>query len=563
MNHKSTTRTARLVALAGLALLFPASQSAHGQGFMVKPMKMEFSPRLGQTVEMVLELRNTGAKEARTLELRLVELSQQSNGSWNIIEPGSGVDTSKLRSCLKWVKLSADTVDVKPLEMGPITVSVKVPRDARGYYTAGLLAKIRPKPGVTGVAIVIRFLIPILVEVQGRPVRQKIELSDVGMTHREATPKTPATTMMTLGVTNKGRTYSRIKGQVKLEYFSNDRWRPVSRTQYKELGILPGVVLALDNDIEKRLPSGKYRLSALLYVDGRRIKPLVKEIDFTGDPTVTKLATDSALVLEPPQVDLKCVPGSTRTAVIKVENASEDAVRIQASAIIPPSLKGVALGELKGEDLSCEKWLRVSPAKFTLRAGRKQNVRLIAKMPRQGATHSNYYGLLVLNASYPDGQSAGTTTTLVAIANSRVEPAPAAQIDKLALAAGEGSSYIIQVKGANVGGVHFLPRCRVALLSEMGQVLNETILSGEPGIMLPLQLRSFAGVMDFKDVAVGTYQLRASLDFAPGKAATRQILLRVAVEDGKKAVTVVKADDKDTPEPASAPAGANRAGGNE
>ncbi len=556
------------VSQAGFALavgLFIAllSAPAWSQGFMVKPMKIAFAPRAGATVTKVLELRNTGDDAPRTLDLRLVELTQGADGGWKIIDPDSDVDTSKLSSSLKWVKLSADSVDVKPLEMEPVTISVTVPRNARGYYLCGVIAQTRPPKDVKGIAIVIRFLVPILVDIQGRPVRQKIELSDVGMTHKEATQQTPPTTLINLGISNKGRTYSRIKGRVKLEYLSKDRWRPVSRTEYKEMGILPGVMLSLDSDINKRLPTGKYRLSGLLYVDGRRVKPLVKEIDFTGDPEVTKLAIDTALILEPPQVDLKCVPGSTRTAVIKIENASEDAVTIQATAIIPPSLKGVALGEFKGVDLSAAGWVRVSPAQFTLRGGRKQNVRVIAKMPKDGTTRSNYYGLLVLNAAYPDGQSAGKTTSLVAIANSRVEPAPAAQIDELTLAAGDADAYIIRTKAANIGSVHFLPKCRATLLGGMGQSVGQAVLSGEPGIMLPLQFRTFSGEMDFKDVEVGAYQLKASLDFAPGKAAIKQILLRVTVEDGKKVVTLVEAEKKDEPKPATAPAGTSPPGGDE
>ncbi|MBT3201626.1 MAG: hypothetical protein HN350_17120 [Phycisphaerales bacterium] len=531
-----------VVSLSVVVALFPGT--VRGQGFMVKPMKMEYAPRAGTKVKKVLELRNTLENVTRSLDLRLVELSQGTKGAWRIIEPGSGVDTSKLPSCLKWIKLSANKVDVKPLAMESVTVEVNIPASARGYYMAGIIAQTRPKANAKGINVVVRFLIPVLVDIQGRPVRQKIELSDIGMVYKEATAKAVPTTLVNLGISNKGRTYSRIQGQVKLEYLSKERWRPVSRAEYKKMGIMPGVVLSLDSDIKKRLPSGKYRLSAFLYVDGRRIKPLNKEVEFKGDPKVTSLATDTALVLEPTQVDLKCVPGSTRTTVIKVENASEDTVTIQAGAALPPSLAGVALGKLKGVELSCAPWLRVSPAKFTLRGGRKQNVRLIVRMPKDKASYSNYYGLLGLKASYPDGQSAGTTTSLVTVTNSKVEAKPAARIDNITLAGGEGSAYIIQIRGANLGSVHFLPKCRVALLDVRGQAVTQSILNGEPGIMLPLATRSFSSEMDFKDVKVGVYQLQASLDFASGEAATHRIRVRVAVEDGKKTVTVVTPEKK-------------------
>jgi hypothetical protein len=531
-------------------VVFCGTGSALGQGFMVKPMKMEYAPRAGTTTTKLLELRNTGSQTEKALDLRLVELTQNKGGRWQIIEPGAGVDTSKLSSCLKWIKLSTNKIKVKPLAAESVRISVKAPSNARGYYVAGIIAQTRPKADSKGVNVVVRFLIPILVEIQGRPVRQKIEISNIGMIHKDATQQAPPTTVINLDVTNKGRTYSRIKGQVKLEYFSKERWRPVSSTEYRKMGILPGVALALDSDIKKRLPSGKYRLSAILYVDGRRIKPLSKEMEFKGDPKVTKLSIDTALSLTPSQVDLRCLPGSTRTAVIKVENASEDAVTIQTGAIIPPSLAGVALGELKGVDLSCASWLSVSPAKFTLRGGRKQSVRVIARMPKGKVSHSNYYGLLTLSASYPDGQSAGATTSLVTITNSKVKAKPAAQIDKVTLAGGEGSTHIIQIRCANIGNVHVQPKCRAALLATRSKIAKQTILSGEPGIMLPLAIRSFSGEMDFKDIEVGVYQLQASLDYAPGQAATKQIMVRVSVEDGRKVATVIVPNTK---KPAAAP----------
>ena len=552
MKRRNAVSQTGLALVVGL-LITVLSAPAWSQGFMVKPMKMEFSPRLGQTVGRVLELRNTGTDEAKTLELRLVELTQKSDGSWKIIEPGSGVDTSKLPSCLKWVKLSAETVNVKPLEMAPVTVSVKVPRGARGYYTAGMLAKIRPKPGVTGVAIVVRFLIPILVDIQGRPVRQKIALTDVGMEFREKSEKTPATTLVSMGIANSGRGYSRIKGSARVMRFSKGHWRRVATTEYRELGILPGVTLNLKSDLERRLPSGKYKLTGTLYVDGRRIRPLEKELDFVGDPSVTKVAVDTALVLEPPELSITAVPGATRTAVIKVENASDDAVKIEATAAIPPPLGGVAFGDLKGEDLSCAPWVRVSPSKFTLRAGGRQNVRVIARMPKAKKMYANYYGLLALRASYPDGQSAGKTTTLVCVRNARIEPKPAAQAMNVALAGEEASKYVVRARFANTGNVHFTPKCRAVVATGIGQSVTEAVLSGEAGLMLPLEVRNFSGIIDLAGLEPGAYALKAVLEYAPGRGAARQIPIRVSVEEGQKVVTIIEAK-QEKPETKPSPA---------
>jgi hypothetical protein len=539
-----------------LAVILASGTVAYAQGFMVKPMKMELTARPGQTVESVLELRNAGGDEAKTLELKLVELSQGPEGGWQIIEAGTPNETPSDFSCLKWIKLSAETVNVDPMKMAPVTVTVKTPAGARGFYLAGLIAQIKAKPAEKGVTVVIRFMIPILVEIEGRPERQKIDLNDVGMTFRKESPDSPPTALASLGVENSGKTYSRIKGSVKVMFSSNGRWKPVSTVEIRELGILPGSKLNLAADLQRRLPSGKYKLSGTLYVDGRRGKPLEKEIDFEGDPTVTRLAVDTPLTIDPLETLIAGAPGSSRTATIKVENASDDEVTVEAACLTPALLRGVAMGDLKGDDLSCASWVEVIPAKFTLRAGAKQNIRVVAKMPKDDNPQANYYGTISLKATYPDGQNAGQGDATVCVGNKGVEAKPAAQVAKMTLAAAESGKYVLQARFANSGNVHFKPKCKAVVVTGQGQTVTETELAGEEGIMLPLESREFSGIVDFGKIEPGAYALKAVLEFAPGQGAAEQLPIRVTVEDGQKVVTII------TPEAASSSAPASQPGGN-
>src|SRR5690606_24455231 len=110
----STSPAARLLALM-LLVAGSAATSAMGQGFMVKPMKMEANPRPGATIQLPLELRNSTADQARTLNLRLVELSQTQDGNWRLIEPGSDEDISHLSSCREWITLEKESVNLAPL----------------------------------------------------------------------------------------------------------------------------------------------------------------------------------------------------------------------------------------------------------------------------------------------------------------------------------------------------------------------------------------------------------------------------------------------------------------
>ncbi|MCY2924078.1 MAG: hypothetical protein NT031_01325, partial [Planctomycetota bacterium] len=341
------------VALSAMAVLLAASP-VFGQGFMVKPMKLEVSARPGETVTVPLELRNTAGDVAKPLDLSLLDISQSAQGAWVPVEKGGKAEGAP--SCLSWIQLSQQSVLVEPAQAATVDVKVAVPANARGVYFAAVVAQTRPPEG-RGIRVVVRFLIPVIVEIQGRPERQMIELQDVLMAPAAKGPGTPGGCVLTARIDNEGRTYSRIRGAVKVMMFQNGRWRPVCNAEVKEVGIIPGSKLALPAERNRRLPSGKYKLAAALYVDGRRVKPLEKEVDFEGDPGVTKLAVDTALTLDLPELDVAGAPGASRTAVLKVENASEDEVNVEAESVVPASLRGVAMGELTGDDLSCAEWL--------------------------------------------------------------------------------------------------------------------------------------------------------------------------------------------------------------
>ncbi|GAH75943.1 unnamed protein product, partial [marine sediment metagenome] len=262
-------------------------------------------------------------------------------------------------------------------------------------------------------------------------------------------------------------------------------WQRVTSAEFREVGIIPGVKLNLESDLKRRLPSGEYKLRGTLYVDGRRIRPLVKEIEFVGDPTVSKVAADTSLILEPSTLSIKAVPGGTRTAGIKIGSLSEEAVNVSVDVEVPKSFRGTSLGELKGEDLSCAEWVKVVPDDFTLRPGRHRNIRIITRLPKNEKIYPNYYAILNFHATYTDGQSAGKNTSLILLENAKIKAKPAAQIIKASLAAEEGSRYIIRTKSSNVGDVHFTPECKAIVTKPDGALVLESALSGQRHVMLP------------------------------------------------------------------------------
>ena len=550
INQSSTVHSCPFWIIGITVFVLVLAPPVSAQKFRVRPMRIELTLLASRKTEQVVYISNRHTDKALTLDLKVVDVTQKEDANPVVIEPDSdsntsNFDTSKLRSCLEWIKLSDPNVKVGPMSTVPVTLTIKVPGNSRGFYMAGLTVQTRPSPEARGAAVVIRYLVPILIEIQGRPMRQKIDLTDIGMEFRQQTLMARPTTLTSMSIVNQGGTFSRLRGSVTVKNFSRGHWREVTTTEIKrDVGIIPGVKLNLKTDIRRSLPSGKYKLLGNLYADGRRVKALEKDIDFAGDPSVTEVVADVALDLEPAELFINGVPGATRTATIRVDNASDDTVDIVAATAIPQILQGVAFGDLDGEELACASWVKVVPDRFTLRAGGRQNLRVIVKMPNPISMHANYYTLLVLWARYPDGMSAGKTTALVCVQNKNVESKPLAQPMKLTLAAEEESKYVIVARFGNIGNAHFKHRCTAAVTTPANETITNLLLTGKAEMWLPLEVRDFSGVLDVFDFATGTYSLMAILEYATPEGiigqTTQGIPIRVSMEGGQRIVEIIK-----------------------
>lgn len=540
-----------VIAIAVLASAGPA----FGQ-FLVQPMKMELAVRPGKIFKTTLDLQSLDPNESHSINMSIVELMQYDNGEWQIIEPNSvddpnspnfGFDISALSSCSQWIGFRPASVEIKPFTAQSVDVYLRVPAGVRGFYSAGIIAGTKPRPDATGIPLVLRFLIPVLVEVQGRPIRHRIELKeDVGMKLVEAVGGRPATTVVSMGISNKGGTYSSLKAFAKIRGFWDGHWREVTEAEFPQVSIIPGAEFKLNKNIGRSLPSGKYRLSGVLYVDGRRADRIEKEINFVGDTSIKKVAVDTPLDLRPSEVLINCRPGATRTAAVTVRNASDETVNVQMGLALPGNLQGVAFGDLKGDDLDCTGWLKIDPEKFTLRSMNQQSVRITATMPKSAAIHPCYYALLGMFSTYPDGQRGGVTTAYICVADESISSEPFVYGMKLSPALKGGSQYYIVARFGNFGRIHFTPiRCRAQVVTETGEPRAFAALSSSKSdTMLPLEVRDFSGIVDFSNFSAGLYRLEAALEYAPGEVATKQIGIRVLPQGEQRIVEVVKLEEE-------------------
>lgn len=534
-----------------VVIMFLSIDSALGQ-YMVQPMELKLNPRAGRRITTAMQIHSFDANSVLPIDLKIVELSQEEDSGWLIFDPDPNslhdhiedFDVSKLSSCSDWISLSRTSLELKPLGQESVEMIVRVPRRVGGFYGAGILTSLKIENPDTQVSLNIRYLLPVLIEIQGTVYPPKIELKNVGMEYVPPSDNNPATTLVSVSVDNVGQTFSRLKPFARIWGFQDGHWRVITRTEFRDTGIIPGAQLNLKTDIMRSLPSGRYKIAGAIYVDGKRAKAIAKEMDFVGDPGVKRAPTDAPLDLMPGDIVVEGLPNSTRTAFLEVLNSSDEKINIQTLFGIPTALSGTASSTFKGEELTCVDWLRVEPQKFELGSFEKKRVRIIADIPESVGTHPWHYAVLGLYAHYPDGQMAGLTTTNVCVGSTRSGAG-----DKIAIEPGavkirawdpETSQFLVWADFTNYGEVHIDPvKCRAGLAITSGPLTgmvraSTTLNSDERGIMLPLANRKYSGILDFSAVPEGIYRLEANMEYAPGMRKTQQIGIRVSLLGGNR-----------------------------
>ena len=532
-----------ITALTLLALTVP-SLSAQ-QNLSVRPMRVEADVPANRTARVVLTVHNRHATRQEPINLSVVDLTQNADGSLRIVtdEMREEMEPDALRaSSRQWVELTAERIVIPPETTQEVPVLLNVPPDARGAFASGIMIRTDAPETPEGVegeqnavfAIRFGFLIPFITEIEGRPVRQDISIGNIRMEFddgrdAEGNRVSDPTTRTFMEIANDGQTHSRLRGEVVVERRSGENWRTVTRAALPDRSILPGVELDLSTDLDRRLPSGEYRLLGNLQVDGRRLPRFERLIDFEGDPDVDTVAFDTALTLAPPRLSLDAVPGATRTNTIEVGNPGEAPLDVSIAIETPDSLQGVAMGEMRGEDLSAGPWSDARPSEFTLRGGQSRNVRIISRMPREGMDYANYYADIGIAGRYQDGQSAGETETRLHIRQQQVGNAPAGILDQMGVSISDAADYIVQTRFVNTGNVEIEPQIQAELVNGTGNVVSRSQLSGETGQMLPLATRTYSGGIDIGGIEPEEYTLRVIAGHEGARLFDRQIPVRIEV----------------------------------
>jgi len=499
----------RAFVCASLLLSVLATGKAWAQGFSAQPMFIEADVPAGRQALVPVEIFNTSGVDGQVFRIFVVELGQAPNGSWMVLPDGM---PGGQWSASSWITPSIETIILNAGEKAVVDLRINIPRTAAASYYAGVLIRSDEIGGAdVPMRLQIQFLIPVILSIEGRPIRQQVAISDVDI-RLGSTSERARTSFGVVEVANAGRTFSRLRGTVQIDRMSGGTWRRVTRYEVPIRGILPGGQLVLEGDIERSLPSGRYRVQANLFIDGRRIAPMTREIDFQGDPAIDLVAYDTELLLDPPQLDLLAVPGATRTNIVGITNQSDRSVEVAMSSRIPPAMAGMAMGSIVGDDLSAAVWTEIRPETFTLGPYQRRNVRILSRMPAQGMDHANYYADLVLDGRYDDGQSAGETRTALRVRQQAVELQPRIAFQRMGFVEGDEPSQVaLLARIANIGNVDIDPDPSAMLVDRDGRVIATPEFDVERGRLLPLGLRDMAGTMDLTGLPEGEYLLIVQL----------------------------------------------------
>jgi hypothetical protein len=546
--------------ILGLLLVVLLAGDSVFADFMVQPLLLRITVQPGQRSTRELKLENSDPQVAETLTLRVAELTQKADASWTELKDGDpNLSTAVLRSCKSWLTVPAQNITVPPYQIVPFTLQVNVPAGTRGFFFAAIVATTAPRimTLTTGVVsqVNMEVVVPVIVEVQNQPMPRRVELTDVGMEPQLPTDAAPATANLTLDIANNGGTFSRLLPIVRVWGQAGGHWQKIADLKFEELAIMPGVKLHVKQAAGQPLASGAYRLEGFLFVDGQRGSRIQKDIQFKGDPRIpANFIGQVPMMVQPSPLSIEMIGGATRSTAVTVLNGCEEEITVNAEVIAPEHMQMASSGRgVRGEELSCNNWVTVAPAKFALKGHGRQNLAVVARMPKEIGKYPSFYGTLRLRLSYADGTSAGTKDSWICLQNKAVTGAPLLETKILTVSETSASRYLVTASFQNMGETHAASLSCQGVLSIVGggglgsavykrfQMTCESV--GQTGILLPFETRTYSGILDISDVPQGDYYVTSVLKW-PGSTEDGlqdQRVIRISEQGGRKVARMTTA----------------------
>ncbi len=543
-----------VVQIIGLLIfLFCVTSGAYGD-FVVQPMKIELTLRPGVFEPSEIILQNQSKNEVYTVRLSAIELSQYENGTWRPIDPNEPLSAddpynlSKAASCLSWIRIrdnqDKQEIKINPVGMKQVKLDIRVPAGVRGFYCAAIKAGLLPRPGQTGVAVQYEFIIPVLITIEGPALRHRVQFLDCGLESQiEKDSDDEVSTLVSLDIENLGQTYSTLHGLVQIQaYLQDGNWRTIVREiKFDKSSIIPGSHLRLRKKLDRPLPSGQYKVKAALYVDEKLERAIENQINLVSEHS-GPLKADAVVKTNPELIQLNARPGMSDRQILEVYNDSDDSVTIRAYTAVPKELGGYVLGNTRGDDQGCSKWIEIRPDEVTLKPYGKKNITIRTRMPEDIQPFSSFYADLNLYAGYSDGSNAGSTSVPICVKNQDMSPRYVVTIKKLDINEIDRDQSIFMVVASviNMGDMYIQPDAIVRLVQPDGNIIRSGELkTNQSGYILPFETRTFSGIMNLSMLDEGVYRLETQMTYAENETVREDKTIQVFTEGSRREVKVI------------------------
>ena len=550
--------------LLGLIATILLSCVAKAQGLYVQPASYEMTVRAGGTYSLPLELRNNQSDITNIVNLKVVYLTQDLSGFEGLeateVTPAI---LNSFHSCASWIKLPSFThLSVAPISKVSPAISISVPAGTRGFYGAVIIVtseRARPEPGLK---TVLRFVIPILLNVDGGLGHKSGQAVDAAASFFPADKSHGPGTLVACMVKNSGDALARFSGKGNLFQLIGTRKRRLMTATFDERRIIPNATVALSFKSPKLIPSGKYLFESDISMEGRKMPLFSKQIDVKGDPSVKSVAADVELGLSPDPIQFDVISGSMRGLSFKVQNTSSEPIVIDAYVSIPKPLVGGTGPFGNGDDLSIAPWCKEPITGVEIKGGQERSLRMLASVPDSALGFPFYYGQLNVTAKTPEGAFIGTGSLLIIGKNKLVNPVLSLVASgEVSVASIKPKVYSFTSSFTNNGNQDLAPEIEARITDTAGiTTLMGLSVDGAPKHVLPFEAFRPSGLVDISLLKDGVYLLEVSVK-SGNIAQAKTVGIRITTTGKTKSLSIVKVGKSGAGQEKKAPSGKGKTSG--
>ncbi len=450
---------ALLLLLSTSLLTRPVFGQGSGEFGWTPPLiNAKVQPQRDTSLDIMLRSSGTAPVE---LDFELADLVQRPGKGYAVVERGESE-----RSCAGWITLPAQTLTLEPGTPIAYRCPVKVPRGARGTYSAAITWSPRRPDAEEAAGNGMRITFNVeqrmctlvhLTVGEPRPADLQVEITGMNMSRGPKGELVVAAEVRNTGTFN-------IAGQGRL-VVRDERGR---RLRDVPLGrgtgtVMPGQATEFSTIFSEAPPPGIYSADAMVSYGERGRARAQRRFEITGEGGAAaegELVHALQLDVEPEVVLVTAAPGAFTGSELTLTNAGPRAIKISTT------YKWLGLGQA-GEPLvsevptklqSAQEWVQVTPSEMVLPPGAKRRVRLAVQPPKTAS--GGCYAAVVFRAqpadAKPDEELLPTETAVTVLVT--VGPAP-----EVAAVAGELKPVVSpEIRGAmflatlgNAGSAHF------------------------------------------------------------------------------------------------------------